>query len=42
MGSDAKYKEIIYEVDDGVAWITINRPEVMNAFREQTLSLIHI
>lgn len=37
MGSDAKYKEIIYEVDDGVAWITINRPEVMNAFREQTL-----
>ena len=25
------------EVEDGVAWITINRPEVRNAFREQTL-----
>ena len=37
MGSDAKYKEILYEVVDGVAWVTINRPEVMNAFREQTL-----
>ncbi|MGY8990792.1 MAG: enoyl-CoA hydratase/isomerase family protein [Rhodospirillales bacterium] len=32
-----KFKEIIYEVKDGVAWITINRPEVRNAFREQTL-----
>ena len=37
MGEDAKFKEIIYEVKDGVAWITINRPEVQNAFREQTL-----
>ena len=37
MGDDAKYNEILYEVKDGVAWITINRPEVMNAFREQTL-----
>ena len=32
-----KFKEIIYEVKDGVAWITINRPEVHNSFREQTL-----
>ncbi|MEL0105344.1 MAG: enoyl-CoA hydratase-related protein [Rhodospirillaceae bacterium] len=32
-----KFKEVIYEVKDGVAWITINRPEVRNAFREQTL-----
>ncbi len=32
-----KFKEISYEVKDGVAWITINRPEVRNAFREQTL-----
>ncbi len=31
------YREIIYEVIDNVAWITINRPEVRNAFREQTL-----
>lgn len=30
-------REIIYEVSDHVAWITINRPEVKNAFREQTL-----
>ena len=31
------YQEILFEVIDDVAWITINRPEVMNAFREQTL-----
>ena len=36
------YQEILFEVKDDVAWITINRPEVMNAFREQTLDeLIH-
>ncbi len=36
------YKEILFEVKDNVAWITINRPEVRNAFREQTLDeLIH-
>jgi dihydroxynaphthoic acid synthetase len=40
---DAKtYKEILFEVKDDVAWVTINRPEVRNAFREQTLDeLIH-
>lgn len=38
----ADYKEILFEVKDSVAWITINRPEVRNAFREQTLDeLIH-
>ena len=38
----AGYKEILFEVKNGVAWVTINRPEVMNAFREQTLDeLIH-
>jgi len=37
MARTPKFKEVIYEVKDGVAWITINRPEVRNAFREQTL-----
>ena len=32
-----KYKEILLEVIEDVAWITINRPQVRNAFREQTL-----
>lgn len=37
-----RYKEILFEVHDDVAWVTINRPEVRNAFREQTLDeLIH-
>ncbi len=31
------YKDILYEVRDGVCRITINRPEVYNAFRNQTL-----
>jgi len=31
------YKDILFEVRDDVAWITINRPRVLNAFREQTL-----
>ena len=31
------YKDILFEVKDQVAWITINRPRVLNAFREQTL-----
>ena len=32
-----EYNEIIFEVMDNTAWITINRPQVRNAFREQTL-----
>lgn len=32
-----KYTDILYEVKDQVAWITINRERVLNAFREQTL-----
>jgi 1,4-dihydroxy-2-naphthoyl-CoA synthase len=32
-----QYDDILYEVKDQVAWATINRPRVLNAFREQTL-----
>jgi len=31
------YRDILFEVRDHVAWITINRPRYRNAFREQTL-----
>ena len=31
------YRDILYEVKDQVAWITINRPRVLNCFREQSL-----
>ena len=32
-----KFADIIYQVGDGIAKITINRPEVRNAFRPETL-----
>jgi naphthoate synthase len=32
-----EYRDIVYEVGDGIAKITIARPEVRNAFRPQTL-----
>lgn len=32
-----QYKDILYSVVDGVVNVTINRPEVYNAFRNQTL-----
>jgi dihydroxynaphthoic acid synthetase len=32
-----RYNDIKFEVKDQVAWVTINRPRVQNAFREQTL-----
>ena len=34
---DRAYKDILYEVKNNTAWVTINRAEVRNAFREQTL-----
>lgn len=37
MGLKTNYNEILFEVANDVAWITINRPQVRNAFREQTL-----
>ncbi len=36
-GSDREWTDIRYEVCEGIAKITINRPEVRNAFRPQTL-----
>ena len=33
----ADYSDIEYHVAEGIAKITINRPEVRNAFRPQTL-----
>ena len=38
--TDASYTDILFEVKDDVAWLTINRPEVHNAFRELTLDEI--
>jgi len=39
---DRNYQDILYEVRTGAAWITINRPDKMNAFRGQTCDeLIH-
>lgn len=37
MALKTEFNEIIFEVMDNTAWITINRPQVRNAFREQTL-----
>ena len=36
--SDADYGDIIYERAEGIAKLTINRPQVRNAFRPQTLA----
>ena len=33
---NSSYKDVLYKINDGVATITINRPEKYNAFRSQT------
>jgi naphthoate synthase len=35
--SAAEFEDVVYDVEDGLAWITINRPERYNAFRSQTV-----
>lgn len=35
--SRGDYRDVVYEVAEGIARLTINRPEVRNAFRPQTL-----
>ena len=37
VAANGGYADILYDVKDQVAWVTINRPRVLNAFREQTL-----
>jgi dihydroxynaphthoic acid synthetase len=38
--TDPKYKDIVFEVVDQVAWLTMNRPHTLNASREVTLDEI--
>ncbi|MFA5891472.1 MAG: enoyl-CoA hydratase-related protein [Actinomycetota bacterium] len=31
------FEDVLYETEGGIAWVTINRPERMNAFRARTI-----
>lgn len=37
MAATPSYEDVLYEVRDRAAWITINRPKVYNAFRGRTV-----
>ena len=37
-GKAGDYQDILYDKAEGIARITINRPEVRNAFRPQTMA----
>src|SRR3989337_2537051 len=37
MPAKRTYTDILFEVKDQVAWVTLDRPRVLTAFREQTL-----
>ena len=35
-GANMGYVDIVYEKENGIAWITVNRPQVYNAMRART------
>lgn len=37
MTAPGPFRDVLYEAEDGIAWITINRPERMNAFTARTV-----